>query len=47
LIDEDKINMDDEESAGLSAEGHYQKKDGIFACLLTAQAVAARGSSLS
>jgi phosphoglucomutase len=31
----------------LSAKGHYPEKDGILACLLPAQAVAARGASLS
>ena len=47
LINEDKIILGGEESAGLSIKGHYPEKDGILACLLTAEAVAARGASLS
>lgn len=47
LINEDKIILGGEESAGLSIKGHYPEKDGIIACLLAAEAVAARGASLS
>jgi phosphoglucomutase len=47
LINEDKIVIGGEESAGLSIKGHYPEKDGILACLLAAEAVAARGQSLS
>ena len=47
LIDEDKIILGGEESAGLSIRGHYPEKDGILACLLAAEAVAARGSGLT
>jgi phosphoglucomutase len=47
LINEDKIILGGEESAGLSIRGHYPEKDGILACLLAAEAVAARGKSLS
>jgi phosphomannomutase len=47
LINEDKIILGGEESAGLSIKGHYPEKDGILACLLAAEAVAARGSSLT
>jgi phosphoglucomutase len=47
LINEDKIILGGEESAGLSIKGHYPEKDGILACLLAAEAVAARGASLS
>jgi phosphoglucomutase len=47
LINEDKISLGGEESAGLSTKDHYQEKDGILACLLATQAVAARGASLS
>ncbi len=47
LINEDKIILGGEESAGLSIKGHYPEKDGILACLLAAEAVAARGTSLS
>lgn len=46
LINEDKITLGGEESAGLSIRGHYPEKDGILACLLAAEAVAARGASL-
>jgi phosphomannomutase len=47
LINEDKIILGGEESAGLSIKGHYPEKDGIPACLLAAEAVAARGTSLN
>jgi phosphoglucomutase len=47
LINEDKIILGGEESAGISIKGHYPEKDGILACLLAAEAVAARGASLS
>jgi phosphoglucomutase len=46
LINQDKIILGGEESAGLSMRGHYPEKDGILACLLAAEAVAARGVSL-
>ena len=47
LINRDEIILGGEESAGLSIRGHYPEKDGILACLLAAEAVAARGKSLS
>ncbi|HJR06557.1 MAG TPA: phosphoglucomutase/phosphomannomutase family protein [Pyrinomonadaceae bacterium] len=47
LINDDKIILGGEESAGLSIRGHYPEKDGILACLLAAEAVAARGVSLA
>ena len=47
LINEDKIILGGEESAGLSIKGHYPEKDGLLACLLAAETVAARGASLS
>ncbi len=47
LINRDQIILGGEESAGLSIRGHYPEKDGILACLLAAEAVAARGRSLS
>jgi phosphoglucomutase len=47
LIDNDQIILGGEESAGLSIRGHYPEKDGILACLLAAEAVAARGTSLT
>ena len=46
LILNGKIILGGEESAGLSIQGHYPEKDGILACLLAAEAVAARGASL-
>lgn len=46
LINQDKIALGGEESAGLSIRGHYPEKDGILACLLAAEAVAARGAGL-
>ncbi|HSK64000.1 MAG TPA: phosphoglucomutase/phosphomannomutase family protein, partial [Pyrinomonadaceae bacterium] len=47
LINEDKIILGGEESAGLSIKGHYPEKDGLLACLLAAEAVAARGAALT
>lgn len=47
LINKDEIILGGEESAGLSIRGHYPEKDGIIACLLAAEAVAARGASLT
>lgn len=47
LINEGKIILGGEESAGLSIKGHYPEKDGIIACLLAAEAVAVRGKSLT
>ncbi len=47
LIKNDEIILGGEESAGLSIRGHYPEKDGILACLLAAEAVAARGKSLT
>ena len=46
MINKDEIILGGEESAGLSIRGHYPEKDGILACLLAAEAVAARGASL-
>jgi phosphoglucomutase len=47
LINEDKIILGGEESAGLSIKGHYPEKDGILACLLAAEAVSVRQASLT
>lgn len=47
LINQDKIILGGEESAGLSMRHHYPEKDGILACLLAAEATAARGAGLS
>ncbi|HVF88890.1 MAG TPA: phosphoglucomutase/phosphomannomutase family protein, partial [Blastocatellia bacterium] len=46
LINEDKISIGGEESAGLSIRGHFPEKDGILACLLVAEMVANRRVSL-
>jgi len=46
LIKADRIALGGEESAGLSIRGHLPEKDGILACLLVAEAVAARGLSV-
>ena len=47
LINKDEIILGGEESAGLSIRGHYPEKDGILACLLASEAVAARQTSLT
>ena len=47
LIQQDKITMGGEESAGMSIRGHVPEKDGILACLLVAEMIAARRASLS
>jgi phosphoglucomutase len=47
LINKDEIILGGEESAGLSIRGHYPEKDGILACLLAAEAVAAREATLT
>ncbi len=47
LINNDKIILGGEESAGLSIRGHYPEKDGILACLLAVEAVVVRGKSLT
>jgi phosphoglucomutase len=46
LIREDKIAIGGEESAGLTIRGHIPEKDGILACLLVAEMIAARGVSI-
>jgi alpha-D-glucose phosphate-specific phosphoglucomutase len=46
LIREDKIALGGEESAGLTIRGHIPEKDGMLACLLVAEMVAARGASI-
>ncbi|MBI3483962.1 MAG: phosphoglucomutase/phosphomannomutase family protein, partial [Acidobacteria bacterium] len=43
---EDKIALGGEESAGLTIRGHIPEKDGILACLLVAEMIAARGASI-
>src|SRR5690242_10208909 len=46
LIREGKIALGGEESAGLTIRGHIPEKDGILACLLVAEMIAARGASI-
>jgi len=46
LIRQDKIALGGEESAGLTIRGHIPEKDGILACLLVAEMIAARGASI-
>jgi alpha-D-glucose phosphate-specific phosphoglucomutase len=47
LINQDKIAIGGEESAGLTIRGHVPEKDGVLAGLLVAEMVATRGASLS
>src|SRR4029077_3262315 len=47
LIQQDKIAMGGEESAGLTIRGHVPEKDGILACLLVAEMIAVRRASLA
>ncbi|MCM2263640.1 MAG: phosphoglucomutase/phosphomannomutase family protein [Desulfuromonadales bacterium] len=46
FIRDDQIVIGGEESAGLTVRGHVPDKDGILACLLVAEMVAAEGKSL-
>jgi alpha-D-glucose phosphate-specific phosphoglucomutase len=46
LINEDKIAIGGEESAGLTIRGHVPEKDGVIAGLLVTEMVARRGKSL-
>jgi len=46
LINQDKIAIGGEESAGLTIRGHVPEKDGVLAGLLMAEMVATRGESL-
>ena len=47
LIQQDKIALGGEESAGMSIRGHVPEKDGILACLLVAEMIAVRRASLA
>ena len=47
LLREDKIELGGEESAGMTIRGHLPEKDGILACLLVAELIAARQKSLA
>ncbi|MGD0829811.1 MAG: phosphoglucomutase/phosphomannomutase family protein [Terracidiphilus sp.] len=46
LINQDKIAIGGEESAGLTIRGHVPEKDGVLAGLLVAEMVANRGKNL-
>jgi len=46
LINQDKIAIGGEESAGLTIRGHVPEKDGVIAGLLIAEMVASRGKSV-
>jgi phosphomannomutase len=46
LLRENQIVIGGEESAGLTIRGHVPEKDGILACLLVAEMIAARQASL-
>jgi phosphoglucomutase len=47
LLRAGKIALGGEESAGMTIHGHLPEKDGILACLLVAEMIAARQTSLS
>jgi phosphoglucomutase len=47
LLRENKIIIGGEESAGLTIRGHVPEKDGILACLLVAEMIAARHTPLA
>lgn len=47
LLEQDKIILGGEESAGMTIRHHVPEKDGILACLLTAEMVASRRAPLS
>jgi len=47
LLREDKIALGGEESAGMTIRGHLPEKDGILACLLVAEMIAARQASVA
>jgi phosphoglucomutase len=46
FLRKDKIAIGGEESAGMTIRGHLPEKDGILACLLVAEMIAARQTSL-
>jgi phosphoglucomutase len=46
LLREDKIALGGEESAGMTIRHHVPEKDGILACLLVAEMIAAREATL-
>jgi phosphoglucomutase len=46
-LERDEIALGGEESAGMTIRGHVPEKDGIVACLLVAEMIAARRASLA
>ncbi len=46
FLERDKITLGGEESAGMTIRGHVPEKDGILACLLVAEMIAARRASI-
>ena len=46
LLRENKIVLGGEESAGMTIRGHLPEKDGVLACLLVGEMIAARQASL-
>jgi phosphoglucomutase len=46
-LERDQIALGGEESAGMTIRGHVPEKDGILACLLVAEMIAARRASLA
>lgn len=46
FLEDDKITLGGEESAGMTIRGHIPEKDGIVACLLVAEMIAARRKSI-
>jgi phosphoglucomutase len=46
FLRQDKLVIGGEESAGLTIRGHLPEKDGVLACLLVAEMIAARRKSL-
>jgi len=47
LLREGKIALGGEESAGMTIRGHLPEKDGILACLLVAEMIAAREATIT
>lgn len=47
FLEDDKITLGGEESAGMTIRGHIPEKDGIVACLLVAEMIAARRKTIS
>ncbi len=47
FLEDDKITLGGEESAGMTIRGHIPEKDGIVACLLVAEMISARRKPVS